>query len=55
MNLVVQRQRLDLVIGSQESVVASLDRSDPGSVEHRLEVKHLQLLLNARQRFKEQT
>ncbi len=52
-NLVVSPQRLGLVIQSQEVVVAILERDERGSVEHRLEVGSLQVLLKARQRLTE--
>ena len=52
-NLVVYSKRLDHVIRSQETVVAMLERDEHGSVEHRLEVNNLRVLLNARQRRKE--
>lgn len=52
-NLVVSPKRLDLVILSQEIVVATLERDECGSVEHRLEAGSLQLLLKARQRLTE--
>lgn len=52
-NQVVSPKRLDLVIRSQEMVVATLERDERGSVEHRLEAGSLQLLLKARQRLME--
>lgn len=47
-NLVLSPKRLQLVIQSQEVVVATLERDDRGSVEHRLELRRLQVLLGAR-------
>jgi integrase len=52
-NQVVSPRRLDHVIRSQEIVVATLGRDEHGSVEHRLEVGSLQVLLKARQRIAE--
>lgn len=52
-NLVVKPKRLDQVIRSQEIVVATLERDERGSVEHRLEVGSLLVLLKARQRVLE--
>ena len=52
-NLVVSPKRLDLVIRSQEIAVATLERDECGSVEHRLEAGSLQVLLKARQRLTE--
>lgn len=52
-NQVVSPKRLDLVIRSQEGVVARLEKVEPGSVEHRLEINSLQVLLKARQRLTE--
>ena len=52
-NQVVSPKRLDYVIRSQEGVVARLEKVEPGSVEHRLEVSSLQVLLKARQRLTE--
>ncbi|MBK3779822.1 hypothetical protein G3A43_09435 [Paraburkholderia aspalathi] len=51
-NLVVYGKRLDLVIRTQESVVATLVSCSPGSVEHRLEADNLETLLSARTRLK---
>jgi hypothetical protein len=50
-NLVVQPKRLDYVIRTQQTVVATLERNEPGSVEHRMEANDLQVLLRARQRL----
>lgn len=52
-NLVVRGKRLDLVIRSQESVVAQLDRDEMGSVAQRLEAEHLKRMLLARDRLKQ--
>ena len=52
-NLVVRSKRLDLVIRSQESVVAQLDRGEKGSVAQRLEAEHLKRMLLARDRLKQ--
>lgn len=52
-NLVVFGKRLDYVIRTQETVVATLEHDESGSVEHRLEVTHLQVLLKARQKLAE--
>jgi hypothetical protein len=52
-NAVVFGKRLSLVIKTQEAVVASLAEVEQGSVEHRLEVDHLRVLLKARQRLSE--
>lgn len=46
-NQVVAKNRLDFVIRTQETVVARLSGDEPGSVEHRLEVDHLRVLLQA--------
>jgi hypothetical protein len=51
-NLIVFSKRLDHVIRSQETVVATLRCDEPGSVEHRLEADHLRVLLKARQQLK---
>ena len=51
-NLVVYGKRLDLVIRTQEAVLANLAKSNPGSVEHRLESENLSTLRNARSRLK---
>lgn len=48
-NLVVFGKRLDHVIKFQEMAVATLDRDEAGSVEHRLEARHLEVLLKARE------
>lgn len=52
-NQVVSPKQLELVIRSQEGVVAKLEKVEPGSVEHRLEVASLEVLIKARQRLKE--
>lgn len=52
-NQVVFGKRLDHVIRTQETVVATLGRDELGSVEHRLEAGHLQVLLKARQQLVE--
>lgn len=51
-NLVVFGKRLEHVIKHQEVAVATLARDETGSVEHRLEAGHLQVLLKARERLK---
>ena len=51
-NMVVFGKRLEHVIRLQEMAVATLERDDQGSVEHRLEVRHLEVLLKARERLK---
>ncbi|WP_262389530.1 hypothetical protein [Cupriavidus campinensis] len=52
-NAVVFGKRLGLLIRTQETVVATLASTEAGSVEHRLEVDHLQVLLKASKRLKE--
>ncbi|SIT50082.1 conserved hypothetical protein [Paraburkholderia piptadeniae] len=52
-NAVVFGKRLGLLIKTQESVVATLASTEAGSVEHRLEADHLQVLLKARKRLTE--
>ncbi|WP_237491357.1 hypothetical protein [Malikia spinosa] len=52
-NQVVSPKRLEYVIRSQEGVVARLEKVERGSVEYRLEVTNLQVLLKARQRLTE--
>lgn len=52
-NVVVRGKRLDMVIRSQESVVAQLDRDAGGSVEQRLETEHLKRMLFARDRLRQ--
>jgi hypothetical protein len=52
-NQVVSPKRLEYVIRSQEGVVARLEKVEPSSVEHRLEIASLQVLLKARQRLTE--
>lgn len=51
-NIVVRSKRLDMVIRSQESVVAQLTFNDSGSVEHRLESEHLKRMIAARDRMR---
>lgn len=50
-NMVVLGKRLDLVIKSQQSAVAMLEQSEPGSVEHRLEARSLEVLLKAKNKL----
>jgi hypothetical protein len=50
---VVFGKRLSLLIKTQETVVATLEKDECGSVEHRLEMDHLRVLLKARQRLTE--
>jgi hypothetical protein len=52
-NAVVFGKRLSLLIKTQETVVATLEKDECGSVEHRLEMDHLRVLLKARQRLTE--
>lgn len=52
-NLVVFSKRLDHVIRSQATVVAMLERDEPGSVEYRLEANNLRAMLKARRQLKE--
>jgi len=49
----VSPKRLGHVIRSQEIVVATLERAECGSVEHRLEIGSLQVLLESRRRLTE--
>ncbi|MES2009434.1 MAG: hypothetical protein V4468_11125 [Pseudomonadota bacterium] len=51
-NLVVFGKRLNHVIKFQEVAVATLERDEAGSVEHRLEARHLEVLLKASERLK---
>ena len=51
-NQVVFGKRLDHVIKFQEVAVANLERDEAGSVEHRLEARHLEVLLKASERLK---
>ncbi len=51
-NLVVFEKRLQHIIKQQEVAVASLAKSEAGSVEYRLEARHLEVLLKARDRLK---
>lgn len=51
-NLVVFSKRLDHVIKFQEVAVTTLESDEAGSVEHRLEARHLEVLLKARDRLK---
>jgi integrase len=50
-NLVVFEKRLEHVIQYQQSAVAKLAMDESGSVEHRLEARHLAVLLKARERL----
>lgn len=50
-NQVVSSKRLDHIIQFQKGAVASLERNEHGSVEHRLEARHLEILLAARERL----
>lgn len=50
-NLVVFGRRLDHIIKHQEVTVATLTTKEAGSVEHRLEANHLQVLLKAREQL----
>lgn len=50
-NQVVFSKRLEHVIQFQKGAVASLERNEHGSVEHRLEARHLEVLLTARERL----
>ena len=50
-NMVVLGKRLDTVIKSQQGAVAMLERTEPGSVEHRLELRSLEVLVKARSRL----
>ena len=50
-NMVVFSKRLQAVVRSQQAVVATLERTERGSVEHRLEVRHLEVLLKAQTRL----
>jgi len=52
-NAIVFGKRLSRLIETQQSVVATLEAGERGSVEHRLEADHLRVLLNARQRLQE--
>ncbi|CAN7302880.1 hypothetical protein [Rhizobacter sp. LjRoot28] len=54
-NQVVFGSRLDGVITFQRGAVATLERDEAGSVEHRLEVRNLEVLLRARDRFSKGT
>jgi len=47
-NIVVHSKRLEMVIRTQENVVAQLVRDESGSVEQRLEAEHLKRMLRAR-------
>lgn len=51
-NLVVFGKRLEHIIKHQEVTVATLANDEAGSVEHRLEASHLEMLLKARRRLK---
>ncbi|WP_131394547.1 hypothetical protein [Comamonas thiooxydans] len=50
-NQIVSSKRLDHIIRFQKGAVASLERNEHGSVEHRLEARHLEILLAARERL----
>ena len=50
-NMVVFSKRLQAVMRSQQAVVATLERTERGSVEHRLEGRHLEVLLKAQTRL----
>lgn len=50
-NMVVFSKRLQAVVRSQKAVVATLERSERGNVEHRLEARHLEVLLEAQARL----
>ena len=52
MNQVVFGKRLEHVIRFQEMTVATLANDDKGGAEHRLEARHLEVLLKARERLK---
>ena len=51
MNMVVLGKRLETVIKSQQSAVAMLEQTEPGSVEHRLEARSLEVLLKAKNKL----
>ncbi len=51
-NMVVFGKRLEHIIKHQEVTVANLARDEAGSVEYRLEARHLEVLLKARGRLK---
>jgi integrase len=51
-NMVVFGKRLEHVIKYQEVAVAGLAKDEAGSVEHRLEARHLEILIQARSRLK---
>lgn len=50
-NMVVLGKRLAMVIQSQQSAVAMLEQTEPGSVEHRLEARSLEVLLKAKNKL----
>ena len=52
MNLVVFGKRLDHVIKFQEMAVTTLEKDEADSVEYRLETRHLEMLLKAREGLK---
>jgi hypothetical protein len=54
-NLAVSPKRLTHVIRSQQTVVATLERDECGSVQHRIEMDSLQVLLKWRSRLPETT
>ncbi|RZF26550.1 hypothetical protein EVC45_27100 [Paraburkholderia sp. UYCP14C] len=49
---VIFGKRLEHVIKFQEVAVATLERDEAGSVEHRLEARHLEVLLKANERLR---
>lgn len=51
-NMVVFEKRLEHIIKHQQVAVTSLAKDDAGSVEYRLEARHLEVLLKARDRLK---
>ena len=51
-NMVVFERRLEHLITHQEVTVAKLAKDEAGSVEYRLESRHLEVLLKARDRLK---
>lgn len=50
-SLAVKAKRLETMIKSQQGEVAMLERTEPGSVEHRLELRFLERLLKAKSRL----
>lgn len=53
-NQVVFGKRLNHVIKFQEVAVATLERDEAGSAEHRLEARHLEVLLKASERLRKE-